>query len=109
MNVKVGKMPLDEDFVVQLLNWKFFQVIIFIQPPLNNEHFRILKLLNFLSVLSWHILTVTYIFFQSQLNGFYDPCINEDKYLKIVYEFRDALHEAVFQDDEPVRIPKQCK
>ena len=63
MNVKVGKMHLDEDFVVQLLNWKFFQVIIFIQPPLNNEHFRILKLLNFLSVLSWHILTVTYIFF----------------------------------------------
>ena len=63
MNVKGGKMRLDEDFVVQLLNWKFFQVIIFIQPLLNNEHFSILKLLSFLSILSWHILTVTYIFF----------------------------------------------
>ncbi|XP_057292286.1 dnaJ homolog subfamily C member 11-like isoform X2 [Hydractinia symbiolongicarpus] len=44
---------------------------------------------------------------KSQLHGFYDPCIDEEKHLKIIYEFRDAVHEAVFQDHEPVRIPKQ--
>ncbi|XP_065676509.1 dnaJ homolog subfamily C member 11-like [Hydra vulgaris] len=44
---------------------------------------------------------------KSQLNGFYDPCPGEDKYLKISYEFRDAVHEAVFNDTEHVRIPKQ--
>jgi len=42
-----------------------------------------------------------------QLSGFYDPCMGEDKYLKIVYEFRDAVHEAIYEDNEPVRIPKQ--
>lgn len=44
---------------------------------------------------------------KSQLSGFYDPCIGEDKFLKIIYEFRDHLHEAIFKDSDPVRIPKQ--
>lgn len=44
---------------------------------------------------------------KSQLSGFYDPCIGEEKFLKIIYEFRDNLHEAIFKDEEPVRIPKQ--
>eukprot|EP00111_Clytia_hemisphaerica_P005692 TCONS_00016511-protein len=44
---------------------------------------------------------------KSQLSGFYDPCIGEDKVLKIKYEFRDALHEVTYKDDEAVRIPKQ--
>ena len=44
---------------------------------------------------------------KSQLNGFYDPCIGEEKTLKIVYEFRGAVHEATFSDTEQVRIPKQ--
>jgi len=44
---------------------------------------------------------------KSQLTGIYDPCIGEEKVLKIVYEFRDNVHEAIFKDDEPVRCPKQ--
>jgi len=42
---------------------------------------------------------------KSQLTGMYDPCIGEEKMLKIRYEFRDNIHEAVFQDTQPVRMP----
>ena len=55
------------------------------------------------------ITTLVYFLSQSQLSGFYDPCIGEEKYLKIRYEFRNAFHEATFRDDECVRVPKQCK
>jgi len=44
---------------------------------------------------------------KSQLSGIYDPCIGEEKLLKIIYEFRDNVHEAIFKDEEAVRIPKQ--
>jgi len=44
---------------------------------------------------------------KSQLSGFYDPCIGEEKVLKIKYEFRDALHEVTYKDDEAIRMPKQ--
>nr|XP_058958822.1 dnaJ homolog subfamily C member 11-like [Pocillopora verrucosa] len=41
------------------------------------------------------------------LSGFYDPCPEEEKLLKIRYLFRDAVHEVTYGDEEPVRIPKQ--
>lgn len=43
------------------------------------------------------------------MSGFYDPCPEEEKMLRIRYLFRDAMHEVTFGDKEPVRIPKQCK
>ena len=46
---------------------------------------------------------------QSNLSGFYDPCPEEEKMLRIRYLFREALHEVTVSDTEPVRIPKQCK
>ena len=48
-------------------------------------------------------------FFQSNLSGFYDPCPEEEKMLRIRYLFREAVHEVTVGDTEPVRIPKQCK
>ena len=50
-----------------------------------------------------------FFFLQSNLSGFYDPCPEEEKMLKIRYLFRDAEHEVTYGDKEPVRIPKQCK
>jgi len=44
---------------------------------------------------------------KSQLSGFYDPCVGEEKLLKITYEFRGNVHEAIFKDEEAVRCPKQ--
>ena len=48
-------------------------------------------------------------FFQSNLSGFYDPCPEEEKMLRIRYLFREAMHEVTVGDEEPVKIPKQCK
>jgi len=44
---------------------------------------------------------------KSNLSGFYDPCPEEEKMLRIRYLFREALHEVTVSDTEPVRIPKQ--
>jgi len=44
---------------------------------------------------------------KSNLSGFYDPCPEEEKMLRIRYLFRDAMHEVTYGDKEPVRIPKQ--
>ncbi|KAG8568614.1 hypothetical protein GDO81_014075 [Engystomops pustulosus] len=41
------------------------------------------------------------------LPGFYDPCIGEDKSLKILYQFRGVLHQVMSGDNEALRIPKQ--
>ncbi|XP_029434042.1 dnaJ homolog subfamily C member 11 isoform X3 [Rhinatrema bivittatum] len=41
------------------------------------------------------------------LPGFYDPCVGEDKNLKVLYQFRGALHQVMSADKEPLRIPKQ--
>eukprot|EP00795_Rhopilema_esculentum_P007159 gene7159-12817_t len=46
---------------------------------------------------------------KANLSGFYDPCIGEEKSLKLVYEFRELLHEVVIKDDETLRIPLQCE
>jgi len=44
---------------------------------------------------------------KSQLTGIYDPCIGEEKSLKITYEFHGLVHEALFADDEAARAPKK--
>ncbi|XP_061731368.1 dnaJ homolog subfamily C member 11-like [Nerophis ophidion] len=41
------------------------------------------------------------------LPGFYDPCVGEDKSLKLLYQFRGAMHQVIATDTEPLRIPKQ--
>jgi hypothetical protein len=46
---------------------------------------------------------------QSQLPGFYDPCVGEEKSLLVHYLFHSHVHEVVVQDNECLRIPKQCK
>uniref|UniRef100_A0A0K8TCV3 DnaJ subfamily C member 11 n=2 Tax=Lygus hesperus TaxID=30085 RepID=A0A0K8TCV3_LYGHE len=44
---------------------------------------------------------------KSQLAGFYDPCVGEDKHLKIQYLFHSQLHQTTIADNEPLRIPRQ--
>ncbi|XP_075912530.1 dnaJ homolog subfamily C member 11 isoform X1 [Petromyzon marinus] len=41
------------------------------------------------------------------LPGFYDPCVGEEKALKVLYQFRGALHQVTVPDTESLRIPKQ--
>uniref|UniRef100_A0A3B3Z408 DnaJ homolog subfamily C member 11 n=1 Tax=Poecilia mexicana TaxID=48701 RepID=A0A3B3Z408_9TELE len=42
------------------------------------------------------------------LPGFYDPCVGEEKSLKLLYQFRGVMHQVISADTEPLRIPKQC-
>nr|CAG4649188.1 EOG090X03AJ [Scapholeberis mucronata]SVE93518.1 EOG090X03AJ [Scapholeberis mucronata] len=44
---------------------------------------------------------------KSQLPGFYDPCMGEDKSLYVQYSFHGVAHEVTIQDSDPLRIPKQ--
>ncbi|MFT7798382.1 dnaJ homolog subfamily C member 11-like isoform X2 [Arapaima gigas] len=41
------------------------------------------------------------------LPGFYDPCVGEEKSLKLLYQFRGVIHQVLSGDTEPLRIPKQ--
>lgn len=41
------------------------------------------------------------------LPGFYDPCVGEEKNLKVLYQFRGVLHQVMALDSEALRIPKQ--
>ncbi|XP_071191591.1 LOW QUALITY PROTEIN: dnaJ homolog subfamily C member 11 [Salvelinus alpinus] len=41
------------------------------------------------------------------LPGFYDPCVGEDKSLKLLYQFRGVMHQVLSADTEALRIPKQ--
>ncbi|XP_014218733.1 dnaJ homolog subfamily C member 11 isoform X2 [Copidosoma floridanum] len=43
---------------------------------------------------------------KSQLPGFYDPCVGEDKQLLVQYLFHRQTHECLIKDIEPIRIPK---
>ncbi|KAF7236191.1 hypothetical protein EYD10_17080, partial [Varanus komodoensis] len=43
------------------------------------------------------------------LPGFYDPCVGEEKSLKVLYQFRGVLHQVMSSDNEALRIPKQCE
>ncbi|KAM9362110.1 dnaJ homolog subfamily C member 11-like [Symphorus nematophorus] len=42
------------------------------------------------------------------LPGFYDPCVGEEKSLKLLYQFRGVMHQVISADTDPLRIPKQC-
>uniref|UniRef100_A0A669CJP3 DnaJ (Hsp40) homolog, subfamily C, member 11a n=1 Tax=Oreochromis niloticus TaxID=8128 RepID=A0A669CJP3_ORENI len=46
---------------------------------------------------------------KSGLPGFYDPCVGEEKSLKVLYQFRGVMHQVLSGDTESLRIPKQCK
>ncbi|KAJ8360569.1 hypothetical protein SKAU_G00170940 [Synaphobranchus kaupii] len=41
------------------------------------------------------------------LPGFYDPCVGEEKGLKLLYQFRGVMHQVLSGDTEALRIPKQ--
>uniref|UniRef100_A0A9J7XQN8 DnaJ homolog subfamily C member 11 n=1 Tax=Cyprinus carpio carpio TaxID=630221 RepID=A0A9J7XQN8_CYPCA len=41
------------------------------------------------------------------LPGFYDPCVGEEKSLKMLYQFRGVMHQCLCGDTEALRIPKQ--
>uniref|UniRef100_H3B798 DnaJ homolog subfamily C member 11 n=1 Tax=Latimeria chalumnae TaxID=7897 RepID=H3B798_LATCH len=41
------------------------------------------------------------------LPGFYDPCVGEEKSLRVFYQFRGVLHQVLSADNEALRIPKQ--
>ncbi|XP_051932483.1 dnaJ homolog subfamily C member 11-like isoform X3 [Hippocampus zosterae] len=43
------------------------------------------------------------------LPGFYDPCVGEEKSLKLLYQFRGVMHQVISADTESLRIPKQCE
>lgn len=45
---------------------------------------------------------------QAGLPGFYDPCVGEEKSLKLLYQFRGVMHQVISADTESLRIPKQC-
>lgn len=47
--------------------------------------------------------------FQSELPGFFDPALGEEKTLHIIYNYHDQPHETMVADNESVRLPKTCK
>lgn len=52
---------------------------------------------------------VIVVFSQTGLPGFYDPCVGEEKSLKVLYQFRGVMHQVLSPDGEALRIPKQCR
>ncbi|KAM9505583.1 dnaJ homolog subfamily C member 11-like isoform 6-T7 [Salvelinus alpinus] len=44
---------------------------------------------------------------KSGLPGFYDPCVGEEKSLKVLYQFQGAMHQVLSPEGEALRIPKQ--
>ncbi|GLV37777.1 uncharacterized protein CBL_06521 [Carabus blaptoides fortunei] len=43
---------------------------------------------------------------KSQLPGFFDPCVGEDKWLHIQYKFHSSDYVVTINDNESLRIPK---
>lgn len=46
------------------------------------------------------------ISFQSELIGFYDPCVGEDKQLKIDYIFNEVSYSVTISDRDELQLPK---
>lgn len=45
--------------------------------------------------------------YKSNLPGFYDPCLGEEKSLHVDYSFRNITHSITIKDNELLRIPKE--
>jgi len=41
------------------------------------------------------------------LEGFYDPCLGEEKELTVRYLYKNKMHECVIPDSEQLAIPKR--
>ena len=46
---------------------------------------------------------------KSNLTGFYDPCIGEEKSLFIEYSFHSQIHTVTYEDTDPVLLPNRSK
>lgn len=44
---------------------------------------------------------------KSNLTGFYDPCIGEEKSLFIKYSFHSQIHTVTYSDKDPVILPNR--
>lgn len=46
---------------------------------------------------------------KSNLTGFYDPCIGEEKSLSIKYLFHSQIHTVIYKDTDPIILPNRSK
>jgi DnaJ family protein C protein 11 len=46
---------------------------------------------------------------KSNLTGFYDPCVGEEKSLFIKYSFHSQIHTITYKDTDPVILPNRGK
>jgi len=46
---------------------------------------------------------------QSDLPGFFDPALGEEKMLHVIYNYHEQPHEVTIRDNEYLRLPKTCK
>jgi DnaJ family protein C protein 11 len=44
---------------------------------------------------------------KSNLTGFYDPCIGEEKSLLIKYSLRSQIHTVLYKDTDPIILPNR--
>lgn len=62
------------------------------------------------ALLYHYIININHLLlFQSNLPGFYDPCLGEEKSLLVDYSYRSITHSITVKDNELLRIPKECK
>lgn len=46
---------------------------------------------------------------KSNLAGFYDPCLGEEKSLFVKYSFRSQIHTVTYRDIDPIVLPNRGK
>lgn len=51
-------------------------------------------------------LTEISFIFQSELIGFYDPCVGEEKQLKIDYTFKETSYSVTISDKDELQLPQ---